>query len=142
VAGRKSEAGVKTASFRALLLSQNGRRFYFATIPVDELFPYCFVSRRDEDPALGFQRALNEPRAEDISRYLAEGEGSIPSNIVLSAQSIASLKYYARAGSISFATAPRAFMVLDGQHLSRRAEPPPLVGPSEVGPNSRGMPSA
>ena len=105
-----------TASYRALLITQNKRRFYFATIPVDELFPFCFVARRDENPTAGFQRALNESRADDIAGYLSEGSGSIPSNIVLSAQTSASVKYSARAGSISFAPSQGAFLVLDGQH--------------------------
>jgi DNA sulfur modification protein DndB len=106
----------KPASYRALLISQNRQRFYFATIPVEELFPCCFVARRDEDPLSGFQRALNEARADDIAKYLSHGTGSIPSNIVLSAQSLAQLKYSARAGSISFTPAQRSFLVLDGQH--------------------------
>ena len=106
----------KQASYRALLITQNGRRFYFATIPVDELFPYCFVARRDEEPIKGFQRSLTEPRAEDIARYLSAGTGSIPSNIVLSSQSLAELKYAPRAGSISFNPSQGAFLVLDGQH--------------------------
>jgi DNA sulfur modification protein DndB len=116
VAQRKQRAAVKPASYRALLITQNGRRFYFATIPVDQLFPYCFVARRDEEPLQGFQRALNETRARDIAEYLSKGTGSIPSNIVLSAQPVASLKYSARAGSISFTPVPYAFLVLDGQH--------------------------
>lgn len=107
---------VDPASYRALLITQNGRRFFFATIPVDELFPCCFVARRDEDPLLGFQRALNEPRADDIAKYLSAGTGSIPSNIVLSAQAVAHIKYSARAGSISFTPIKGAFLVLDGQH--------------------------
>lgn len=74
------------------------------------------MARRDEEPTKGFQRALNESRADDIARYLSEGTGSIPSNIILSAQPSANLKYYARAGSISFTPAPAAFLVLDGQH--------------------------
>lgn len=106
----------KAASYRALLIAQNGRRFYFATIPVDELFPCCFVARRDEDPMTGFQRALTESRADDIARYLSQGTGSIPSNIVLSAQQVAQIKYSPRAGSISFVPAHAAFLVLDGQH--------------------------
>jgi len=106
----------KPASYRALLVTQNGRRFYFATIPVAELFPYCFVARRDEDPIQGFQRELNESRANDIATYLSSGTGSIPSNIILSAQSVAKLKYQPRAGSISFVPQDHAFLVLDGQH--------------------------
>jgi DGQHR domain-containing protein len=73
-------------SYPALRLNQNNHRFYFATTPVDDLFPSCFVARRDEDALSGFQRALNESRADDIAKYLASGSGSIPSNIVLSAQ--------------------------------------------------------
>lgn len=106
----------KRLSFPALLAKQNRQRFYFATIPVDSLFPSCFVSRRETNPETGFQRSLNESRAEDISRYLAAGSGSIPSNIVLSAQTEAEFEYDRKKKSISFQPHPRAFLVLDGQH--------------------------
>jgi DGQHR domain-containing protein len=103
-------------SYPALLLSQNKHRFYFSTIPVEDLFPNCFVARREEDPQLGFQRALSENRAVDISEYLAVGNGSIPSNVVLSAQEGANLQYNPRSKTISFTRISRAFLVLDGQH--------------------------
>ncbi len=103
-------------SYPALLLSQNRHRFYFSTIPVDDLFPSCFVARREEDPQQGFQRALSEARAEDISKYLAAGNGSIPTNVVLSSQPEAALQYNTRSKTISFSRVPRAFLVLDGQH--------------------------
>jgi DGQHR domain-containing protein len=106
----------KRISYPALLLSQNKHRFYFATIPVDNLFPSCFVSRRDEDVLVGFQRALNESRAVDIAEYLAGGDGSIPSNIVLSAQSVADFSYDRKTKSLSFVEHRQAFLVLDGQH--------------------------
>lgn len=117
---RKAAKSVAKASARisypGLLLVQNKHRFYFATIPVDALFASCFVARRDEDPAAGFQRALNEGRADDIARYLANGDGSIPSNIVLSAQPVARFQYIRKTKSLSFAPNSRAFLVLDGQH--------------------------
>lgn len=103
-------------SYPALVVSQNQHRFYFLTIPVGDLFPYCFVSRRDDDPLAGFQRALSEPRAQDIANYLASGRGSIPSNIVLSAQETADLAYNSQTKSISFRRRPNVFLVLDGQH--------------------------
>jgi len=106
----------KVLSYPALLLSQNKHRFYFATIPVDNLFPSCFVARRDEDPVAGFQRALNESRADDIAKYLASGAGSIPSNIVLSAQSDAEFRYERKKKSLYFKPTAKAFLVLDGQH--------------------------
>jgi DGQHR domain-containing protein len=79
-------------------------------------FRAAFVSRREEDAIRGFQRELNEARSDDIARYLAEGNGSIPSNIVLSAQAIAELSYERNTKSLSFAPHPRSFLVLDGQH--------------------------
>ena len=103
-------------SYPALVLTQNKRRFYFSTIPVEDLFPSCFVARREEDPHQGFQRALSEGRADDISRYLADGNGSIPTNIVLSAQPEAGFQYDSRAKTLSFSRVQRAFLVLDGQH--------------------------
>lgn len=106
----------KQPSYPALALSQNKHRFYFSTIPVDDLFPSCFVARREEDAKEGFQRALSEPRAEDIGRYLSDGRGSIPSNVVLSAQQESDFSYNSRAKTISFGRVPRAFLVLDGQH--------------------------
>jgi DNA sulfur modification protein DndB len=107
---------IRPHSYPALLLTQNKHRFYFSTIPVTDLFPHCFVARREEEPTLGFQRALSEPRADDISRYLSAGNGSIPTNIVLSAQAEAGLMYNPSSKTISFSRVPRAFLVLDGQH--------------------------
>ncbi|WP_373322081.1 DGQHR domain-containing protein [Paraburkholderia adhaesiva] len=106
----------KTTAYPALLMTQNKHRFYFTTIPVDDIFNYCFVARRDEDPGAGFQRALNESRADDIAAYLAVGTGSIPSNVVLSAQDNANFAYNRKTKSISFARETAAFLVLDGQH--------------------------
>lgn len=106
----------KATTYPALLMTQNKHRFYFTTIPVDDLFQYCFVARRDEDPASGFQRALNETRADDIATYLADGSGSIPSNIVLSAQPNADFSYNRKTKSISFSRETSTFLVLDGQH--------------------------
>jgi DNA sulfur modification protein DndB len=106
----------KTPAYAALLLQQNRRRFYFSTIPIDDLFPYCFVSKREEDPKEGFQRILDPARAEAIAKYLAAGSGSIPSNIVLSAQPEADFEYVRRTKTVSFQRTKRAFLVLDGQH--------------------------
>jgi hypothetical protein len=77
------------SSFQALPLTQNEHRFYFATIPVDDIFPYCFVARRQEDPIAGFQRTLSLERANDIARYLSAGNGSSdPTSVVLRASPI------------------------------------------------------
>ena len=93
-------------SYPAFLLSQNKHQFSFSTIPVEDLFPSCFVAPRQEDPQQGFQCALSESRADDIAEYLAAGNGSIPSNVVLSAQEGAGFEYKPRSKTISFARIP------------------------------------
>ncbi len=113
---KKNMPEKRAPSYPALLLTQNKHRFFFSTIPVDDLFENCFVARREEDPQKGFQRALSESRADDISRYLSSGNGSIPTNVVLSAQPEAHLEYNARSKLLSFVRVSRAFLVLDGQH--------------------------
>lgn len=65
---------------------------------------------------VGFQRELDEKRAEEIASYIDNGLGTIPSSIVLSAQEIANLKYSSSSKSISFVPDARAFLILDGQH--------------------------
>lgn len=101
-------------AYSALKLSQNDQEFYYATIPVEELFQYCLVSRREEDAEKGFQRALARDRAEDIAKYLKTSRGSIPTNVVLSAQEIANLSFKSK--QINFTRTEGAFLVLDGQH--------------------------
>ena len=119
IGDEERQEGVKNAkppSYPALLLTQNQHRFYFFTIPVEDLFPYCFVARRGEDPISGFQRSLSEDRADDIALYLSSGSGSIPSNIVLSAQTASHFRYSNKTKSVSFSRVPECFLVLDGQH--------------------------
>jgi len=106
----------KHSSYPALALTQNDQKFYFSTIPVEDLFPCCFVARREEDQIDGFQRVLSESRADDIARYLSVGTGSIPTNVVLSAQQDAEFAYSGRLKTITFKRLPNSFLVLDGQH--------------------------
>lgn len=114
IAAKKKDT--ENFSYSAVPLEQNQQRFYFTTIPVSALFPYCFVARRNEDPKTGFQRRLNQSRAEDIAKYLHDGQGSIPTNIVLSAQPDAGVEYNSRSKVISYQRSQGAFLVLDGQH--------------------------
>lgn len=113
VTAKKSK---KAVSYPCLPMTQNNHRFYLTSIPVSDIFPYCFVSTRNEDNLQGFQRQLTKSRADDISTYLNQGSGSIPTNIVLSAQEGAEIKYNSRSKTISFERLDKAFLVLDGQH--------------------------
>src|SRR3954468_4879293 len=103
-------------SYPALKVDQNGHLIYFTTIPIDDLFPYCFVERQNENPEQGYQRKFEEHRANEIAEYLnTEGE-SILSNIVLSAKEAAALTYTRKTKQLSYQRAKEAFSVIDGQH--------------------------
>jgi len=105
-----------TASYPALALEQNGQKFYIATIPKEDIFPFCTVSDRFDDPKDGFQRCLDLARAKAIARYLDGSEGSIPTNLVLSARSLTKIKYNSKNKTVQFLRVPKGFLVLDGQH--------------------------
>jgi len=98
------------------LVSQGKHRFFSLTMPSDVLARSCFVTTRDEDPKKGFQRLLDRERAQQIADYIDEGFGSIPNSIVLSAQPAAKLRSIGGGKTLEFVAAPKAFLILDGQH--------------------------
>jgi DGQHR domain-containing protein len=104
------------ASFTASLLIQTRHRFYTLSMPSDVLAETCMVEPRYENPAEGFQRALDLKRAQDIAAYIDSNLGTIPSSIVLSAQPEANLQYNRPNRTLSFDLNPRSFLILDGQH--------------------------
>ncbi len=103
-------------SFTASLILQGKHRFYTLSMPSDVLGETCIVDTRDENPQDGFQRALDQRRAQEIADYIDSGFGTIPSSIVLSAQPEAQLRYSRRTRTLSFRNDPRAFLIIDGQH--------------------------
>ncbi|WP_074405802.1 DGQHR domain-containing protein [Aquimarina megaterium] len=98
------------------LVSQGDHRFYTLTIPSEVLAKTCFVSTRDDNPTDGFQRLLDEKRAQSIADYIDNGMGTIPTAIVLSAQNEAELEIISKGKTVKFKEHPKAFLVLDGQH--------------------------
>ena len=110
------DAGQLTeTTYSASLVTQGEHRFYTLSMPSDVLANSCTVDTRAEKPIDGFQRKLDGKRAEEIARYIDEG-GTIPSSIVLSAQSDADLKYTRQRRSLTFKNTPKSFLILDGQH--------------------------
>ena len=85
-------------------------------MPTDVLSKCCFVSSRDEDPVLGFQRTLDEKRALEIANYIDNEQGTVPSAIILSAQDAAEVEIIGRGRTLEFMPDPKAFLILDGQH--------------------------
>jgi DGQHR domain-containing protein len=103
------------ASFTASLIIQGKHRFYSLAMPSDVLARTCVVEPRNEDPLEGFQRVLDERRAQDIANYIDNGF-TIPTTIILSAQPEAELNYRRTTRTLSFNRIPKAFLILDGQH--------------------------
>jgi len=85
-------------------------------MPSDVLAETCFVSTRANDPDGGFQRRLDESRAQQIADYIDSGFGTVPGSIILSAQPEAALTYDRRLKTIRFNRTRRAFLIIDGQH--------------------------
>ena len=106
----------KPVRFKSIDCKQNNITFYVSILPSEVLKNICFVSRREEDSAKGFQRSLNETRAKDIAKYLDDFKGVIPSAIILSAQDISKFHFDKDKNDVVFVQAPNSFMVLDGQH--------------------------
>jgi DGQHR domain-containing protein len=102
--------------FAIARVTQGRHVFYTLTIPIGVLARTCFVSVREDSPEDGFQRKLNRQRAQDIADYIDTGFGSIPSSIILSAQSAAELSIIGRGKTMQFRDDPLAFLILDGQH--------------------------
>lgn len=98
------------------LVKQGRHQFYTLTMPSHVLAETCVVTTRKEDPLQGFQRELDEKRAEEIAHYIDEELGTIPNSIVLSAQESANLKIVGRGKTLEFTKTPGAFLILDGQH--------------------------
>ena len=103
-------------SYSCSLITQGNWRFYSLTMPSDILSETCFVSARDDNPIDGFQRVLDEARAQEIANYIENGTGSIPTAIILSAQKEADFQYSSKNKTVEFNRIPKAFLILDGQH--------------------------
>jgi hypothetical protein len=46
------------------IVTQGNHRFYTLTMPTEVLAKCCFATNREEDPIAGFQRVLDEKRAQ------------------------------------------------------------------------------
>lgn len=114
--GTANQGDENRLRYSVSLVKQGKHQFYTLTMPSEVLAQTCTVTTRKEDPKLGFQRELDEKRAEEIAHYIDEGLGTIPSSIVLSAQSAADLKIVGRGKTLEFTNTPGAFLILDGQH--------------------------
>lgn len=115
-ADNAGEGEADRISYTAVLLTQGKHRFYTLAMPTDVLAETCVVDPRVENPIDGFQRLLDQRRAQEIADYIDNGFGTIPGSIILSAQPDAALEYTRKSRTIKFRQTPRSFLIIDGQH--------------------------
>ncbi|WP_424361647.1 DGQHR domain-containing protein [Methylocystis parvus] len=113
---RPDASKAKTVSERAFVVTQGKHRFYSLVLPSDLLAQTCTVEARSENPIDGFQRLLDQKRAKSIARYIDAGFGTVPSAVVLSAQTRAHLAFDKETCALTFRKDPKAFLIIDGQH--------------------------
>ena len=97
------------------LVRQGEHRFYTLTMHSSVLAACSFATSKDEDPKEGFQRVLDESRAQEIADYIDSG-GTIPSSVVLSAQHDSGFRSVDRGKTAAFKFSPHSFLIIDGQH--------------------------
>jgi DGQHR domain-containing protein len=103
-------------SLASILVTQGKHKYHIVSMPSEILEDTCFTITREEDPIQGFQRRLDEKRADEIAKYIDEGRGSIPTAVILSAQDEADLNRNIQNKTISFKKDKRSFLIIDGQH--------------------------
>jgi DGQHR domain-containing protein len=104
-----------TEKISVTLITQGSHKFYSGTMTIELIAESCSTNPRSADPEEGFQRSLDNSRAESIASYIRNG-GTIPSSIILSAQAAAAFVYSSRNKTITFEVCSSAFLILDGQH--------------------------
>ncbi|MBU6952616.1 DGQHR domain-containing protein [Hahella sp. HN01] len=104
-----------TKTISVTLITQGEHRFYSGTMEIEVIASSCSTNPRASHPEEGFQRTLDENRANAIAEYIRSG-GTIPSSIILSAQPQAEMSYSSKKRSITFTIDSSAFLILDGQH--------------------------
>ncbi|MCK7459945.1 DGQHR domain-containing protein [Idiomarina aminovorans] len=100
---------------------------YLTAMTAKEIFEFSKVSRVDEDPETGYQRHLNENRANSIAEYLDSGN-VIPGAIILSAQEGSEVEFLNE--ELKLSLSPNSLFVIDGQHRlygSKKAESEALL---------------
>ncbi|HWZ42571.1 MAG TPA: DGQHR domain-containing protein [Candidatus Saccharimonadales bacterium] len=99
---------------KASHVKQKGWTLYCFVLDSETFDRIAFVSRRDEDKELGYQRNLSKQRAADIARYLDKENGCIPNSILVSLEPGA--LYIDKTQTLRIPDEPKAAWVIDGQH--------------------------
>jgi DGQHR domain-containing protein len=112
---RRTAAPKEYSTFPAFDLSREQVKLYMTAVRPSEIFPFTRVSRVEENPETGFQRALDTHRVRKISEYIREGK-VVPGAIIISAQDDARITFDPKSGLLKFPSEEGFFLVIDGQH--------------------------
>ena len=104
-----------TQNISVTLITQGAHKLYSGTMEIELVATTCSTNPREKDPVMGFQRTLDESRAQSIADYIRNG-GTIPSGIILSAQPESGFSYNSKNKTITFNESQNSFLILDGQH--------------------------
>jgi DGQHR domain-containing protein len=104
----------KYVHVKAFLAEQRNWRIFSFVMNSATFDRIAFVSRRDDDKEVGYQRNLSKQRAADIARYIDKDNGCIPNSILVNLEQGAT--YNEKTKTLRIPDKPRAAWVIDGQH--------------------------
>lgn len=104
----------------AIEFEQNGQKMYLFSAPAKSLWQVVKINKREDSKENGYQRALSESRAQDIKKFLANGNFISPSIIIAFEEGRAS--FNSQTSKITIEDSADSGWVIDGQHRLRGAE--------------------
>jgi len=105
---------MKVIEVKASVVSQKSWQFYCFVLDSAIFDRIAFVSRRDDDKDVGYQRNLSRQRAADIAHYIDKENGCLANSILVNLEKGAS--YDPESQLLRIPDQPKAAWVIDGQH--------------------------
>lgn len=104
----------KVIEVKASVVRQKSWQFYCFVLDSAIFDRIAFVSRRDDDKDLGYQRNLSSRRALDIAHYIDKENGCLANSILVNLENGAT--YDPESQLLRIPDQPKAAWVIDGQH--------------------------
>jgi len=108
------KAVAKFVEVKATVAKQRSWHIFSFVMNSEDFDRIAFVSRRDDDKEVGYQRNLSKQRAADIARYIDKENGCIPNSILVNLEQGAT--YHEKTQTLRIPNQPKAAWVIDGQH--------------------------
>jgi DGQHR domain-containing protein len=105
---------VKFFEVKAVAVKQRSWQLYSFVMDSETFDKIAFVSRRDDDKDVGYQRNLSKQRATDIAHYIDKDNGCLPNSILVNLEEGCS--YDSTRRMLKIPNKPKMAWVIDGQH--------------------------